>query len=166
MYFYPYITLPQTGMIAVAQVQGGPLAPGISGCVWFRSVANGTEVCVNVSGLPDYRPAAGSEPPVGPHGFHIHQLGNCEVGDPGDPFTAVGSHWNPTNQPHGNHAGDFPVLFSNNGVSKMCFFTNKFQVCDIIGKSIVIHQSPDDYRTQPAGASGKRLACGAIRWYS
>lgn len=166
MYSYQSPAFPQTGMMAIAQVQGGPLAPGISGCVWFRAVPNGTEVCVNISGLPDYRPATGNEPPIGPHGFHIHQVGNCEVGDPSNPFTATGSHWNPTNQPHGNHAGDFPVLFSNNSVSKMCFFTNKFRVSDIIGKSVVIHQSPDDYRTQPAGASGKRLACGAIRWYS
>jgi Cu-Zn family superoxide dismutase len=44
----------------------------------------------------------------------------------------------------------------------MCFFTDKFKVKDIIGKSIVIHQSPDDYRTQPSGASGKKLACGVI----
>ena len=68
-----------------------------------------------------------------------------------------------TNQPHGNHAGDFPVLFSNNGVARMCFFTNKFKVADIIGKAVVIHQSPDDYRTQPAGDAGKRLACGVIK---
>lgn len=166
MCIYPCPPLSQTVRTAIAQVRGGPLAPGISGCVWFRSMPNGTEVCVNVSGLPDYKPAAGSEPPIGPHGFHIHELANCDVGDPNNPFTATGGHWNPTNQPHGNHAGDFPVLFSNAGVSKMCFFTNKFQVNDIIGKSVVIHQSPDDYRTQPAGASGKRLACGAIRWYS
>jgi len=65
--------------------------------------------------------------------------------------------------PHGNHAGDFPVLFSNNGVARMCFFTNKFKVADIIGKAVVIHQNPDDYRTQPAGDSGKRLACGVIK---
>lgn len=68
-----------------------------------------------------------------------------------------------TGQPHGNHAGDFPVLFSNNGSSRMSFFTSKFKVADIIGRSVIIHESPDDYRTQPAGNSGRKLACGVIR---
>ncbi len=47
----------------------------------------------------------------------------------------------------------------------MWFYTNKFNVEDVVGKTIIIHESPDDYRTQPAGNSGKRLACGVIRWY-
>ena len=99
---------------------------------------------------------------MGPHGFHIHENGACEIGDPAEPFKAAGGHWNPENEPHGNHAGDFPVLFSNGGYSRMCFFTNKFTVPQIIGKAIIIHEGPDDYKSQPAGASGKRLACGMI----
>lgn len=150
---------------AIAQIRGGPLAPRIRGTVWFVDIPGGTEVHVVVSGLPPYRPAVGKEPPIGPHGFHIHQFGSCQVGDVTNPFTAAGEHWNPTNQPHGNHAGDFPVLFPNNGVSRMNFFTSKFKVADIIGKSVIIHQNPDDYRTQPAGAAGKRLACGVIEYY-
>lgn len=153
-------------MIAHARVRGGPLAPQIIGDVWFRDIPNGTEVLAIVTGLPPYRPAVGNEPPIGPHGFHIHQFGDCQVGDPTNPFTNAGEHWNPANQPHGNHAGDFPVLFSNNGFSRMYYFTNKFKAAEAVGKSIVIHQNPDDYRTQPAGASGKRLACGVIRVYS
>lgn len=64
--------------------------------------------------------------------------------------------------PHGNHAGDFPVLFSNNGYARMSFFTDKFRVRDIIGRSVMIHENPDDYRSQPPGDSGKRIACGVI----
>ena len=45
----------------------------------------------------------------------------------------------------------------------MIFFTDKFNVKDTLGKAIIIHENPDDYRTQPAGAAGKRLACGIIR---
>jgi Cu-Zn family superoxide dismutase len=153
-------------MIAIVNMRGGPLAPQISGTVIFRDVLGGVEVCANISGLPPYQPAQGEKPQIGPHGFHIHQIGNCEVGKPEDPFKAAGEHWNPTNQPHGNHVGDFPVLFSNNGRASMCFFTNKFRVSDAVGKSLVIHQNPDDYRTQPSGASGKKLACGVIRAYS
>jgi Cu-Zn family superoxide dismutase len=154
-------------MITVAKIKGGPLAPNISGNVWFRDVPSGTEVCAIITGLPSYRPGTGTEPPpIGPHGFHIHEFGNCETGDPDNPFSVAGGHWNPINQPHGNHPGDFPVLFSNHGFSRMCFFTDKFKVADVIGKSVIIHQNPDDYRTQPAGASGKRLACGIISFYN
>lgn len=149
-------------MRVVARIQGGPLAPRIRGYVYFMNVPGGTNVCAEVYGLPPYRPAQDGEAPVGPHGFHIHEFGNCEIGNPEDPFRAAGGHWNPANQPHGNHAGDFPVLFSNNGIARMCFFTDKFRVSDVIGKSVIIHQNPDDYRTQPAGDAGKRLACGVI----
>jgi Cu-Zn family superoxide dismutase len=149
--------------VAYANIEGGPLAPSINGIVYFIDVPGGVQVCTTITGLPNYKPASGNNPPVGPHGFHIHEFGNCQVGDINNPFTAAGEHWNPTNQPHGNHAGDFPVLFSNNGFAAMCFFTNKFKVKDIIGKSIIIHQSPDDYRSQPAGNAGKRLACGVIK---
>jgi Cu-Zn family superoxide dismutase len=146
-----------------AQIRGGPLAPRLTGTVSFRAVPGGTWVCADITGLPEYQPARDGKPPVGPHGFHIHEFGICEVGNPDDPFLSAGGHWNPTDQPHGNHAGDFPVLFSNDGRARMCFFSNKFTVHQVIGKSIIIHQNPDDYRTQPAGAAGKRLACGVIR---
>ncbi|MBP2646141.1 MAG: superoxide dismutase [Firmicutes bacterium] len=161
--FTPKDACPQFCELAIAKIRGGPLAPNLTGQVIFAAVPHGTEITVEISGLPAYRPAQASQPQIGPHGFHIHEYGNCEVGDLENPFSAAGGHWNPTNQPHGNHAGDFPALFSNHGYSCMIFFTDKFQVGDILGKSIVIHQSPDDYHTQPAGASGKRLACGVIR---
>ena len=118
---------------------------------------------MKVNGLPSYMPAMNGNPQIGPHEFHLHQNGTCAVGDPSNPFISAGEHWNPTSQPHGNHAGDFPVLFSNNGYSRMTFFTDKFNVAQIIGKSVIIHESPDDYRTQPSGASGNRLACGVIK---
>jgi Cu-Zn family superoxide dismutase len=147
---------------AFAIMRGGPLAPRISGIVWFKDVPGGTQVQVEVTGLPPYQPATDKRNPVGPHGFHIHEFGTCEIGEPNDPFTAAGEHWNPDNQPHGNHAGDFPVLFSNGGLARVSFFTDRFKVADIIGRSVLIHEHPDDYRTQPAGNSGRRLACGVI----
>ena len=148
---------------AVAYITGGPSNPEIRGTVTFTKVTGGTEVAVQVYGLPSYKPAADGNPPVGPHGFHIHETGNCTAGNPAEPFSLAGGHWNPTNQPHGNHAGDFPVLFSNNGYSRMTFFTNQFRVDQIIDRAVIIHESPDDYRTQPSGASGRRLACGVIQ---
>lgn len=150
---------------AIANIQGGPLRPQLQGIVLFYDVPGGTWVCTEVAGLPPYQPATNGQNPIGPHGFHIHEFGDCTIGDPQAPFQAAGGHWNPTNQPHGNHAGDFPVLFSNNGYAKMCFFTGAFKPHQIIGKSVIIHQNPDDYRTQPAGNAGKRLACGLIRFH-
>lgn len=147
----------------VAEIKGGPLAPSIKGFVYFIDVPGGTEVCAYIDGLPPYQPAIGDEGPIGPHGFHLHERGTCEVGDPADPFQAAGHHWNPDNQPHGNHIGDFPVLFSNNGFARMCFFTNRFKPWDVVGRAVIIHQKPDDYRSQPAGDAGKRLACGVVK---
>jgi len=148
---------------AVACVKGGPLAPGIRGYVFFYVIPGGTLVCAYIYGLPAYSPATEDSPPIGPHGFHIHEKGDCEASDPDNPFQGAGGHWNPYNQPHGNHAGDFPVLFSNNGYAFMSFFTNKFKVRDVINKAVIIHQNPDDFQTQPAGDAGKRLACGLIQ---
>ncbi|HEX3044259.1 MAG TPA: superoxide dismutase family protein [Bacillota bacterium] len=143
---------------AIAAIQGGPLAPQLDGFVFFEDCPRGTMVTVEVCGLPPYQPGEGNQSPIGPHGFHIHEFGVC-TGD----FSSTGGHWNPTSQPHGNHAGDFPVLFSNHGYSWMSFFTDKFKPMDVVGKAVIIHENPDDYRTQPAGNSGRRLGCGVIR---
>lgn len=157
------IYIPANKPVAVANVKGSPLRPQIQGTVRFFEVTGGTWVCAEVSGLPPYQPATNGNDPIGPHGFHIHEFGNCQIGDPQNPFQAAGEHWNPTNQPHGNHAGDFPVLFSNQGYANICFFTNAFKPDQVIDKSVIIHLNPDDYRTQPAGNSGKRMACGVIQ---
>lgn len=164
--YYPqYVSSQQTysPSQSYAEIHGGPLAPDLQGYVVFTDVPYGTEVFVEVSGLPAYQPASREHQPIGPFGFHLHDKGACIIGDPADPFTSAGSHWNPTHQPHGNHAGDFPVLFSNDGYARMTFFTNKFRAADVIGKSVIIHQNPDDFRSQPSGNSGKRLACGVIQ---
>lgn len=146
-----------------AVIEGGPLAPNIHGYVLFEDVPYGTEVYVEVSGLPPYKPATGNQQPIGPFGFHLHEKGVCTIGNPKEPFQAAGEHWNPTNQPHGNHVSDFPVLVASDGYARMSFFTNKFRAADVIGRAVMIHQNPDDYRTQPAGNAGKRLACGVIQ---
>lgn len=148
---------------AVAYMLGSPEYPCIRGTVWFRDVVGGTCVTVQVRGLPLYQPAPPGGNPIGPHGFHLHECGNCSVGNPNDPFLAAGGHWNPDGQPHGHHAGDFPVLFSNNGFAEMSFFTDRFKVSEIIGLAVIIHENPDDYRTQPSGNSGVRIACGVVQ---
>lgn len=148
---------------AYAEIKGGPLAPNIYGFVVFTDMGNGTDVFIELTGLPPYQKRGNNQNPIGPHAFHIHEKGNCTIGNSADPFQKAGGHWNPSNQSHGNHAGDLPVIFSNNGYTRMNVFTDKFRVQEVIGKTVIIHESPDDYRTQPAGDAGKRLACGVIR---
>lgn len=144
----------------LAKIKGSDKYPDINGTVEFIQVPGGTRVNVYVRGLPEYKPATNATPPIGPHGFHIHEEGICEESKD---FISAGGHYNPYNQPHGNHAGDFPVLFSNNGIASMSFFTNKFKPTDIINKAVIIHENPDDYRTQPAGDARERIACGIIK---
>lgn len=147
---------------ALARVRGGNLYPDIDGVVYFKDVDWGTQVSIEIFGLPEYRPGYGEKAPIGPLAFHVHEYGKCEIVNPDDPFSSAGGHYNPYNEPHGNHAGDFPVIFSNNGYAKMTFFTDKFKADDVTGRSVIIHENPDDYRTQPAGDAGKRIACGII----
>ncbi len=149
-----------------AYVNGGPLAPEISGLVLFEPVTGGTQVFATFYGLPEYQRARNESAPVGPLGFHLHEYGDCSLGNPDSPFEGAGGHWNPTNEPHGNHAGDFPVIFSYDGYSNISFFTNRFMPEEIVGKAVIIHQNPDDYRSQPAGNAGKRLACGLVGYIS
>lgn len=147
---------------AFSQIRGGTIYPNIKGTVYFCDSSEGCNIYIMIDGLPQFKQATATTPQIGPHGFHIHQFPVTQNGRLDPTFQSSGEHWNPNNQPHPNHPGDFPVLFSNNGKALMYFFTNRFKVKDIIGKSIVIHESPDDYRTQPSGNSGRKIAGGDI----
>lgn len=146
---------------AIARIKGSSLAPELHGTVKFLKVSDGSWVEAEIFGLPDFSEAMGNAPQIGPFAFHIHELGTCGSIYGDSPFETAGGHWNPDGEPGGNRAGDFPVLFSNGGTAKLLFFTNRFFPEDIIGRSIVLHQSPDDYKNQPS-AGGKRIACGVI----
>ncbi|WP_082234065.1 superoxide dismutase family protein [Halobacillus massiliensis] len=147
--------------IAYAQFHSSPLAPDLKGVVNFLQLPYGVEVIIQLEGLPEFEQKPNGTQ-VGPHAFHIHEKGVCEIGDGEKPFETAGGHWNPNQQPHGNHAGDFPVIFSNTGRARMIFFTDRFKIKEILGKSVIIHQGPDDYISQPSGNAGLRMACGLI----
>ncbi len=146
---------------AIARLKGSNLYPNLTGTVKFLKVTDGSWVETEIFGLPDFAEADGKNPQVGPFAFHIHEYDTCGEAYGDNTFMAAGGHWNPDGDPHGDHPGDFPVLFSNGGTAKMLFFTNRFYPEDVVGKSVVIHQSPDDYKTQPA-MGGIRIACGSI----
>jgi Cu-Zn family superoxide dismutase len=110
----------------------------------------------------------------GKHGFHIHQTGKC---DPPD-FKTAGEHLNPGGKQHGfenpkgPHDGDLLNLEAGpDGTAKGEFVDNRVTLAkgkpnSLLkdgGTSLVIHQDPDDYKTDPAGNSGARVACGVIQ---
>jgi Cu-Zn family superoxide dismutase len=107
----------------------------------------------------------------GEHAFHIHAVGKCEP-----PFQSAGGHFNPDNKKHGmmaaeGHAGDMPNLHVPQGGELKVEVLNAAitlekgkpnSVFDNDGSSIVIHAGPDDYKTDPDGKAGERIACGVI----
>jgi Cu-Zn family superoxide dismutase len=104
------------------------------------------------------------------HGLHIHEVGDCSSGDG---MSAKG-HFNPYGKPHGEptsaerHAGDLPALkAAKNGRAKVDVMVDIITVqpgpTSIVGRAVIVHADPDDYRTQPTGNAGARLACGVIR---
>ena len=146
---------------ASAEILGNYLAPKLNGIVEFYPWLDGTLVKVEVANLPPTREAFGGSVAVGPFfAFHIHAGGSC--GDASSKFESSMGHYNPTNQQHPLHAGDLPVLLSNNGYAFMTVYTNRFKPSDIIGKTVIIHLHADDYATQPSGNAGERIGCGGI----
>lgn len=108
--------------------------------------------------------------PNAEQGFHVHEKGDCSAPD----ATSAGGHFNPETKEHGmpnsgmNHAGDLPNIKSDakgNAVysAKLHGFAVNTGPNGIIGRSVVIHRDPDDYKSQPAGNSGPRVACGLIK---
>lgn len=154
---------PRGALVAKAHIRGEKEHQKITGELRVYEANGGSVVEVDVAGLPGYMPAYGYDQPIGPFGFHIHEHGDCEPMAGNSPFGQAGGHFNPGGQPHGNHAGDLPVLMtSESGKAQMAVFTDKFTPGQVVGRTIMIHENPDDYRTSPAGNSGRRIACGVI----
>lgn len=143
---------------ALAQIKGGKAFPEIHGTVYFKKVKNGILLTAKIYGLPQSDNSYTGRF----FGFHIHEGVSC-TGNAEDEFANVKSHYNPKNCPHPYHAGDLPPLLENKGYAYMSILIDKFNIDDIIGKAVVIHDSPDDFNTQPSGNSGKKIACGIIQ---
>jgi Cu-Zn family superoxide dismutase len=103
------------------------------------------------------------------HGFHLHQKGDCSSPD----AMSAGGHFNPDNQPHGqhggphHHAGDLPSLKADaSGVAQFSFESSAIAVgsgaSDVVGRALIVHRDADDYTTQPTGNAGPRVACAVI----
>ena len=106
----------------------------------------------------------------GDHALHLHQFGDCSAPD----AISAGGHWNPSEMAHGKrgegdyHAGDVVNLTAdaNGNVSWsdeiMGWTIGGADSTNILNKAVIIHDSPDDFETQPTGNAGGRVACGVI----
>ena len=126
-------------------------------------LAAGSEVSINVAvaGLPQ-----------GTHGIHLHMVGSCDA--PG--FTSAGGHLNPHDMQHGSanpagsHLGDLPNLtVGSSGTGTLSATLRDDRVASMAelfdgdGTAVVIHADPDDYKTDPSGNSGTRIACAVLK---
>ena len=128
-----------------------------SGTIMFTKTAVGIKVTADFQGLP-----------IGKHGFHIHEFGDCSSPD----GMSAGGHFNPDGNQHGaptdmmRHEGDMGNIETDNEgkahveyVDKMLSFEGPHS---ILGRSVILHKGEDDFKTQPTGNSGARIACGVI----
>jgi Cu-Zn family superoxide dismutase len=142
--------------VATLQPTGGNTA---AGTVTFAQQGDQVLVTAKVTGLK----------PNQEHGFHAHEKGDCSSPD----GMSAGGHFNPGGKPHGppagdHHAGDFPMLKADasgnaNATFLLAGVTLGSGPADLLGRGVIVHAAPDDYKTQPTGNSGARIACGVIR---
>lgn len=165
----------RTSPDAAALITGNTDYPSLTGTVsFYQSPYAGLLIQTEVWGLPvvtseqisdingETVSDTGNEPVSDGSFFfamHIHEYGDCTP-----PFDKTGMHYNPGNSPHPQHAGDLVPLLGNHGYAWCVFYDERFSIPEIIGKSVIIHRSPDDFHTQPAGNAGEKIGCGTIEW--
>jgi superoxide dismutase, Cu-Zn family len=141
--------------IAVLHPSGGSK---VNGTVTFTEVADGVEIHAEITGLTP-----------GNHGFHVHEFGDCSAPD----VSSAGGHFNPTNKPHAGpddnerHVGDMGNVEADaSGKARLEYVDHHISLTNdqqsAIGRSVVVHAKADDLKSQPAGDSGPRIACGVI----
>jgi Cu-Zn family superoxide dismutase len=129
----------------------------VGGTIHFMKTAGGVKVSGTVTGLAP-----------GAHGFHVHEFGDCSAAD----FTSAGGHFNPAGNPHGSpkdakrHEGDLGNIEAGADGSATIDYTDAalgFEGAQsILGRGVIVHANPDDFKTQPTGNAGGRVACAAI----
>jgi Cu-Zn family superoxide dismutase len=151
--------LSPVGTTATAEIRDA--SNRVVGQATLTEVSGGVRIVIEARGLPR-----------GEKGVHVHAVGTCDP--PG--FTSAGGHFNPRNTQHGllnpagPHAGDLPnITIVADGTGRLETFTDRLtlvtgdlSVFDTDGSAVVIHGAPDDFRTDPTGNSGARIACGTI----
>jgi Cu-Zn family superoxide dismutase len=128
-----------------------------------RGVVTFTQADAGISVVADL---VGLEP--GPHGFHIHEFGDCSASD----GTSAGGHFNPERAEHAGpadslrHVGDLGNIMADDGGAVHYEFTDTHIAFagsnSIVGRGVIVHAAEDDLATQPTGAAGARVACGVV----
>lgn len=144
--------------LAFCDLIGSEKYPEINGKIIFKSKNEGVLVTAEIFGLPEDEARCKKKV----FALHIHEGITCSGGG-NDPFVNSGNHFNPEKCLHPNHAGDLPPLFGNNGYAYMSVYTNRFDIEEVIGRTVIIHSLLDDFTTQPSGAAGEKIACGIIK---
>lgn len=151
--------LSRPGAVAVAELQPTRDYSAV-GTVRFEQWDDKVRISGEVRGLK----------PGAEHGFHLHDKGDCSSGD----GTSAGGHFNPRGSMHGrhnslaHHAGDLVSLQADaNGVARFNFETTDVTVTpgpvSVVGRAVIVHRDPDDFKSQPAGNAGPRMACAVVR---
>ncbi len=147
------------GPVAVANLEPTK-GNSTTGLVTFTQLGDKVRIVADVKGLK----------PGAEHGFHVHDKGDCSSGD----GMSTGGHFNPTGKPHAHHstterhAGDMPSLVADtNGNAKLNVVLDVMSVsagaASVVGRGLIVHRDPDDYKSQPTGNAGPRIACAVIR---
>ena len=150
-------TTPFDSAVAIAKLEPTK-GSTTTGTVTFAQRMSRVVVTADVRGLAP-----------GEHGFHMHEKGDCSSGD----GMSTGGHCNPDNTPHGpqgaaHHGGDMPSLVADaSGNAKASFSLEGVTVAagpkSVVGRGLIVHKDPDDYKTQPTGNAGARVACAVIQ---
>ena len=136
---------------AVACISGSTDAPDLQGRAEFYQCEAGVLLSIRVQGLPEQNES-------GFFALHIHEGGSCE----GAGFPQTGSHYSRGEKLHPHHNGDLPPLLSCHGSAFLALLSDRFTVDEVMGRTLVIHSSADDFRTQPSGSAGVKIGCGEI----
>lgn len=143
--------------VSFVNAQGQP-----AGTATLTTVEGGIFISAQLRNLPE-----------GTHGFHVHQTGSCQAPS----FESAGGHLNPTSREHGflnprgEHAGDLPnITIRSDGTAAadavargLVLGSGANGLLDDDGSALVVHAGVDDYRTEPSGNSGPRIACAIVR---
>jgi Cu-Zn family superoxide dismutase len=148
---------PATGVTKAVAVLVPTEGNKVNGTVTFTKEGDKVKVSAHIEGLTP-----------GNHGFHIHEWGDCSSKD----GSAAGGHFNPTALTHGartdpkRHAGDLGnIEVGDSGMAHIEFTDSVLKLegpSSITGRGVIVHANPDDFKTQPTGNAGGRLACGVI----
>jgi Cu-Zn family superoxide dismutase len=151
------VSTAQAGQVILASASGSL----VSGKLALRPMGDGVHFTGEIGGLT----------PNSSHAIHVHEKGDCSAAD----ASSAGGHFNPVGQPHGqvdhgpHHAGDMNNIVADaEGVAKVDVHASGVTLGggamnDVSGRAVIVHASADDYRSQPAGNAGARLACGVIK---